>query len=245
MTRDRWQAVAFGAAVQVARFAVLMLALAVGPLVGITGWYLGLFATGACVLFAVILVTARRLWGTSGVLVAWRGPRALLLLIPFVIEVLLWVIPAGLTDRPPGFGLWASSLLLVGVNEELVSRVVVLERMRASFSPVAAVAVTAALFGLQHLSAFATTDRGAWDVVSNVFVSAFYGFALGAFQYRFQWVIPLILLHAAADFTTILSARPLTDLAIAATAIGFIVLGVVILAGISPGFLRRKMRRRR
>lgn len=63
--------------------------------------------------------------------------------------------------------------------------------------------ITAALFGLQHLSAFATTSLGAYDIVTNVLVSACYGFALAAFQLWFAWIVPLILIHGFADFTTI------------------------------------------
>ncbi|WP_309709618.1 CPBP family intramembrane glutamic endopeptidase [Pseudolysinimonas sp.] len=216
-------------AVHIGRFAVLMLALTVAPLIGISGWYMGLFANVACVLYAVVLVTVRRLWRTSGILVGWRGPRAAIVLLVLIAEVLVWAVPGGLENRPPGYGLWALTLLLVGINEELTSRVVVLERLRAAFGPLSAVVLTAALFGLQHLSAFATTGRDAVDIAGNIVVSACTGFALVAFQYRYRWVTPLILVHAAADFTAILSLRPLADLAIAATAVGFVALGLVIL----------------
>lgn len=206
-----------------------MAALAVAPLVGVAGWYLGLFANVACVLYAVVLVTVRRLWRASGILVGWRGPRAAIILLVLLVEVLLWAVPGGLENRPPGFGLWALTLLLVGINEELTSRVVVLERLRSAFGPLAAVALTAALFGLQHLSAFATTGRDAVDIAGNVLVSGCVGFAFAAFQYRYRWVLPLILLHAAADFTSVLSLRPLGDLVIVATAVGFVALGFVTL----------------
>jgi hypothetical protein len=229
MTGDRTRAIGFGAAVHLARFGVIVGALAVAGALGVSGWYLGLAANAACVLFAAALVTWRRLWRVSGILVAWRGRSALLLLLPLLAEVLLWAVPAGLEDRPPGFGLWALTLLLVGVNEELTSRVVVLERMRASFAAPGAVAVTAALFGLQHLSALITTSRTVDDVALNVLVSGCYGAALAAFQYRYRWVAPLILLHAAADFTTVLSLRPLPDPVIAVTVIGFLALATLAL----------------
>lgn len=229
MGNQQWRAVGFGVGVHAARFGVIMVTLAVAPLLGISGWYLGLAANAACVIFAAALVTGRKLWRASGILVAWRGPRALLLLVPLVVEVVLWAVPAGLVERPPGYGLWALTLLMVGLNEELTSRVVVLERMRVVFGPRAAVSVTAALFGLQHLSALATTDRALDDVLLNVLVSACYGFALAGFQYRFHWLGPLVLLHAAADFTTILSARPLPDPVIAVTLVVFIGVGLMAL----------------
>lgn len=101
--------------------------------------------------------------------------------------------------------------------------------MRTSFHAFSAVAITAALFGLQHLSALLTGLRGVEDVLLNVAASACYGFALAAFQYRYAWVLPLVLLHAAADFTTTLSNRPLGDLAVGATSAGFVILGILIL----------------
>lgn len=222
------------------RFGVIMAALAVAPLLGIAGWYLGLAANVACVLVAVVLVTLRKLWRTSGLFSLWRGRTAVLLLLPFVVEVLLWAVPAGLVERPPGFGLWALSLLLVGLNEELISRVVVLERMRRSFGPVGAVGLTGILFGLQHLSAFATTTRSVDDVALNVVVSACYGIGLAAFQYRFRWVLPLVLVHGSADFTTILSAQPLPDLVVAITCVAFLATAALTLRPFAVGRLPRQ-----
>ena len=68
------------------------------------------------------------------------------------------------------------------------------------------------LFGLQHLSAFALTSRGAGDILMNVLLSGVYGFALAAYQLRFRWIRPLILVHALADFTTVLAIELLPDL---------------------------------
>ncbi len=229
MTADRWRALGFGAAVHALRFGVIVGALAVAPLLGISGWYLGLAANFACVVLAVVLVTVRGQWPASGLFSLWRGRTAALFLVPFVIEVLLWAVPNGLIERPPGFGLWALTLLLVGLNEELISRVVVLERMRRSFGPAGAVALTGAFFGLQHFSALATTARTVDDVLLNVLVSACYGIGLAAFQFRFRWVLPLVLIHGAADFTTILSANPLPDAVVAITCVGFLATAAVIL----------------
>ncbi|WP_306366557.1 hypothetical protein [Nocardiopsis sp. CC223A] len=53
----RPSAPAFAVTVTVARFLVISLALAAAPLIGITGWYMGLFANAVCVVFAVALVT--------------------------------------------------------------------------------------------------------------------------------------------------------------------------------------------
>jgi len=236
---DKSRAIAFGASVHVARFGVIMLTLAVAPIFGVSGWYLGITANVACVIFAAVLVTVRGLWRTSGLFTAWRGPVAVVLLLPLLAEALAWAIPFGLVETPPGFGLWGVTLLLVGINEELTSRVVVLERMRASFTPVVAVSITAALFGLQHLSAFATTSRTAEDILLNVLVSGCTGFALAAFQFRFRWVWPLILIHAGADFTAILTARPLSDLVIAGTVVLFLAFGFGILRSMRKTVVER------
>lgn len=235
MTVDRWRAFGFGAGVHLLRFGVIIGTISLAPLLGVSGWYLGLVANIACVIFAIVLVTVRGLWRVSGLFSVWRGRVAALFLVPLVIEVLLWAVPNGLIERPPGFGLWALTLLLVGVNEELISRVVVLERMRRSFGPVSAVALTGALFGLQHLSAFVTTGREVDDVLLNVLVSACYGIALAAFQYRFRWVLPLVLIHAAADFTTILSASPLSDPVVAITCLAFLATAAAILRPLVSG----------
>lgn len=234
MTLDKWRAVGFGSAVHLARFLVIILGLWLAPLLGIGGWYQGLFANVLCVVFAVALVTWRGLWRSIGITRLWAGRAAALVLLVLLAESLLWTVPGGLTEQPPGYGWWAVTLLLVGVNEELVSRGVVLARMRASFTRFPAVAVTAALFGLQHLSAFATTSRDAYDVLTNVLVSACYGFLLAAFQYRFRWILPLILLHAFADFTAILSTDGHSDLVVAATLLVFVGLGILLLRRITP-----------
>ena len=226
------RALGFGVAVHVARFGVIVAGLAIAPLLGITGWYAGLFVNALCTIYAAGLVTWLGLWGRLGLDLRWRGWLAAAAILVLAAEVLLWLVPDGLDVRPPGAALWALTLLLVGVNEELVSRGVVLDRMQRAFNPWLAVLLTAALFGLQHLSAFATSSRGAYDVLTNVLVSGCYGFALAAFQLRFAWILPLILLHASADFTTILSAAGHGDAVVAVTLVLFVGLGIVLLRGV-------------
>lgn len=89
----------------------------------------------------------------------------------------------------------------------------VLERLSRSFGPFASVAWTAALFGPQHLSAFATSQRDVYDIATNVLVSGLYGFAL-------------------ADFTTILTVGGLNDVALIGTLVVFIAFGLLVLRGI-------------
>ncbi|EWS81007.1 hypothetical protein BF93_00885 [Brachybacterium phenoliresistens] len=225
-------ALAIAAAIHAARFGVILGALALGPLLGISGWYLGLFANLACVVFAIVLVTALRMWSSSGIGRLWRSPWAALWLIPFVAEAGIWaLIPGGLAVPPPGVGLWSLTLLLVGINEELTSRVAVLGTLRRGFGRTGAVLGTAALFGLQHLSALATTSRTVDDVLVNVLLSGIAGFAMAAYQARFSWIWPLMLTHAASDFTIIMSdyAAPLWLEVI--VHVGFIGLGIALLRG--------------
>jgi membrane protease YdiL (CAAX protease family) len=232
-----YRAVGFGIGVHVARFGVIMLSLELAPLFGIAGWYAGLFTNAICVVFSAALVTYLGLWRRIGLTTLWRGRTAALLLLVPLVEALLWLFPDGLIEEPPGFGLWALTLLLVGVNEELISRGVVLERMRRTFGPYAAVAITAALFGVQHFSAFATTSRGAYDIATNVLVSACYGFALAAFQFRFAWIVPLMLIHGLADFTTILTSGGLGDLAVMGTLVLFLTYGILVIRGACLGVI--------
>jgi len=208
---DRRIALADAVGVHLLRFAVMLVVLELAGAIGVRGWYLGLVANLAVTVLAVVLMTRRRLWRSSGALRAWRSRAALLALVPFVVEAVSWALPAGLRDQAPGWGWWALTLLLVGVNEELISRGVVLSRLTRAFSPVAAVVLTGALFGLQHLSALVLTSRQLGDVLGNVALSAVFGFALAAYQWRYRWIWPLVLVHATADFTVILSARPLPD----------------------------------
>lgn len=211
------------------RFLVLLVAVELAGAAGLSGWSVGLAANLAVTAFAVALVTRRRLWHSIGMLTPWRSRWALLAIVPLAFEALTWALPAGLAPQSPGYGLWALTLLLVGINEELISRGVVLSRLQTAYRPVWAVALTAALFGAQHLSAFALTGRGAGDILGNVALSAVAGFAWAAFQWRFRWIWPLILVHATADFTTILAVQPLPEPLIALAHVGLLGYGIVVL----------------
>ena len=229
MVAEQWRGVGFGVIIHALRFGVIVGALWIAPLVGITGWYMGLFANGLCGLYAAVLITHYRLWNTIGIRRLWHGRTAALFLLVPLAESLAWILPNGLAFVPPGFGLWALTLALVGFNEELISRGLVLHRLRQSFGTFPAVILTGALFGLQHLSLFATSDRGTYDIVTNMLMSGTVGFAFAAFQYRFSWIWPLIILHAFADFTAIWARSPHGDLFAAGTAVIFVAYGVVVL----------------
>jgi membrane protease YdiL (CAAX protease family) len=235
MTTAQARDLTFGAAVHVARFAVILGGLAIAPSLGIRGWYAGLFVNLLCCLFAAGLVTYYGLWARIGITRLRASPAATLFVLVLLLEALAWILPAGLDVSPPGAGLWALTLLLVGFNEELVSRGVVLERLSRSYEAVPAVVLTGVLFGLQHLSLFATTDRGTYDILTNVLLSGIVGFAMAAFQHRFHWILPLILVHALADFTAIHAKEPHGDVFAAATAVVFLAFGVLALRRLSRG----------
>jgi membrane protease YdiL (CAAX protease family) len=196
------------------RFAVMWAVLEVSPLVGITGWYAGLAVNVVITMLAAAIMTRRGLWVSTGMVVPWRSGLALAALAPFVLEVVAWAIPDGVVDDEPGLALWLLTLLLVGLNEEMFSRGIVLTSLRRAYHPLPAVAITGALFGLQHLSALVLTSRAFGDVAMNVLLSATFGFALAAYQLRFAWLWPLALLHGLVDWTTVLTANPLPDWAI-------------------------------
>lgn len=219
----------FCAAVHLVRFGIIIGGLAVAPFIGVTGWYAGLFVNVLCSLFAAALVTHYRLWARIGFTRVWAGRAAALFLLVPLAEALSWLLPAGLDVSPPGAALWVLTLLLVGFNEELISRGVVLERLSRSYRAFPAVALTGALFGLQHLSLFATSGRGTYDILTNVLLSGIVGFAMAAYQYRFHWILPLILIHALADFTAIHAGAPHGDAFAVATAVVFIVFGLLVL----------------
>lgn len=216
--------------IHVLRFLVMLVVLPIAGALGVEGWYLGLVANVAVSVLASVLMTTRRLWRSSGATVAWRSWAALVVLVPLMFEVVSWALPGGLEERAPGYLLWTLTLVLVGFNEELISRGVVLSRLREVYRPVWAVALTAVLFGLQHLSAFALTSRAAGDILGNVALSAVSGFALAAFHWRYRWIWPLIVVHATADLTTLLAAEPLPDVLVAAAHVLLLTLGVMVLS---------------
>ncbi|WP_158630347.1 acVLRF1 family peptidyl-tRNA hydrolase [Glycomyces terrestris] len=230
------RAILLATAVQLARFGLIVGALAIAPDLGIHGWYQGLFANAVCALFAIAVVTRLRLWRRSGLFALRRSGRAALLLLPFVFEALVWLAyPGGFGPLAPGYGLWALTLLLVGVNEELTSRVAVLESLRTAFSSRWAVLIAGVMFGLQHLSLLATGDPSTEDVVTILVLTSIYGIALGAYQVRFAWVLPLVLVHAASDFTQILTADPVPFAMHAVLSLGLLAFGLRLLAGRREG----------
>ncbi|GAB3699577.1 hypothetical protein GCM10028815_05180 [Mariniluteicoccus flavus] len=107
------------------------------------GWYAGLCANLALAVTAVVIVHRRGLWGRLGGLVP-RSWTALLWLVPLVADVALWLAPHGLRERPPGFLLWGLTLALVGLNEELFVRGIVLARLEQAYARLAAVVLSSA-----------------------------------------------------------------------------------------------------
>jgi hypothetical protein len=221
------RALLLAVAIQLVRFGLIVGSLAIAPDLGIHGWYQGLFANAVCAVFAIGVVSWLRLWPRSGIATLWRSKRAALLLLPFVIEAFVWLVyPGGFGNLEPGYGLWALTLLLVGVNEELTSRVAVLQTLRKSFRPVPAVALAGIMFGLQHLSLLATGSPSTEDLLTILVLTSIYGFALGAYQFRFAWVLPLILLHAASDYTQILTEAPVPFAMHVALSLGLLAYGL-------------------
>ena len=225
-----WRPVLDGIGITVMRFGLMLATLQGARLVGIEGWYQGLTANIVVTIFAFALMTGRRLWRSSGFTTGWRSWIATLALLPLVLEAVSGAT-SGLRFREPGYALWGTTLLLVGLNEDLISRGVILGRLRQAYPPILAVSLTGALFGLQHLSQFALTSRTTDDILLNVLASGIYGFALAAYQYRFRWLWPLVLVHALADFTAILAAKPLPDFVLYVVHVLLLVYGAMLLRG--------------
>lgn len=89
--------------------------------------------------------------------------------------------------------------------------------------------LSAVMFGLQHLSLFATGSSSTEDVVTIVALTAAYGYALAAFQFRFAWILPLILAHAASDFTQILTTEPVPFAMHVLIALAFLAYGLLLM----------------
>lgn len=229
--RVAWRPLGEALGITVVRFALMLATLEAAGLVGVGGWYLGLTANVAATIYGVVLMTRRRLWRGSGFAIGWRSGLAAVAMLPLVAEAASGALGGGYRERDPGFALWGVSLLLAALNEELISRGVILDRLRRAYRPSAAVALTGALFGLQHLSQFAFTSRAADDILLNVLASGIYGFALAAFQDRFRWLWPLVLVHAAANFGVILASDPLPDAVLYVTHGLLLVYGVALLRG--------------
>ncbi|WP_158685218.1 CPBP family intramembrane glutamic endopeptidase [Microbacterium halophytorum] len=241
-SRSPFVAVALGIAIQLARFGVIVGALAVAPMVGVSGWYAGLFANVACVLFAVALVTVLGLWRGSGSARWWRSPLAALWLLPFVLEgALRFALPGGIEVPPPGIALWTCTLLLASLNEELVNRVAVLGVLGRTVGPTWSAVASAALFGLAHLSLLVTTPtRTADDILLNVLASAAFGFALAAFQIRFRWVLSLVLVHAFANASVIFTEVEMPFVGDVAIHAAFVLFGILLLRTGQRGTVARR-----
>lgn len=118
----RFHPLADATAIMLVRFLIMFFTLEVAAAADVGGWYLGLLANVAVTIFAAVLVTRRRLWASIGATTLWRSWWALAALAPLALDAVSWALPAGVVREDPGFLLWGVTLLLVGINEELISR---------------------------------------------------------------------------------------------------------------------------
>lgn len=114
---------AVGTVVHLARFGVILGGLAVAPLIGVHGWYAGLFVNVLCSVFAICLVTYYGLWSRIGIGRRWAGRAA----VPFVL-VLLVEAPADFTVihalQPHGDAFAATTaVVFVGIGIAALRRV--------------------------------------------------------------------------------------------------------------------------
>ncbi len=59
----------------------------------------------------------------------------------------------------------------------------------------------------------------------------------GWYAGRFAWIVPLMLIHGLADFTTILTSGGLGDLAVVGTLVLFVTYGILVIRGACLGVM--------
>lgn len=185
------------------RFALIQVSIMLAPWFGFRGWFIGLFANLTCTLFALSIVAAWHWWEEAGILSlnSWSAPWTIL---PVLLVAVSWAVP-GLVNLEPGWAWWGLTLLLVGINEEVFNRGLMLYSLGQRYAPRIAAGIATTIFGLQHLSNLVTSRSSVEDVLWTCVLAGMWGFAVVAIRLRSHWLIPLICVHALEDFTQILS----------------------------------------
>ena len=126
--------------------------------------------------------------------------------------------------------------LTVGMAEELYFRGLILNFLRHSFRPGAAIALSALFFGFGHV-AIAFTAPGLLMVALSVLGALIFGWLAAEAALLIQSILPLMLFHALFNFIDYHMAAQDTRLAIA-----YFARGAVMLALAFWLFLRRRRR---
>lgn len=108
----------------------MVITLALLPLFGVGGWWLG-FGTNIVVsVLAIYVVTALDLWPQSGMKKLNVSYKELLIISPLLFEALIG-LPQGVSPSKHLASYGGCQRCLVGLNEELFSRVVILSGLRS------------------------------------------------------------------------------------------------------------------
>jgi len=223
--------VGIAVSLEAARFLVILGSLAVAPVFGVAGWYLGLFVNVCCVLYGIAAISVLGLWKQERVLRVKASWRALLWMLPLLLEGTLRFAFGTVSVPPPGLALWIVTLALAALNEELVNRAAIVGTLRRALRPVTVATISATLFGFAHLSLFITTPtRDPVDILLNVVASACFGFALAAYQVLYRWILPLVVAHGFANASVILGGGELSTLGEGLISVAYVAFGVLLFA---------------
>lgn len=102
-------------------------------------------------------------------------------------------------------------MLLVGLNEEVLSRGIILHSLSQKYSQLVSAIICGVIFGLQHLSWIVTnTSVALGEVLLQCVATGLWGFSMAAVRLRSKWLIPLILIHALDNFMFTLRNQPVS-----------------------------------
>jgi membrane protease YdiL (CAAX protease family) len=178
--------------------AIVLGALLLSDLAGISLLSLDLPILLLNAVFAAILIGALRWWKETGFTAPsqWKNLRFLIIPLVLLIAPTLFLQP----QFPPldRAVILIVVTLLIGFQEEAIFRGALLR----TFMPrgaMQAVLISAALFGLIHANSF-LVGRDPIFVISQIVASFLGAIGLGALRIRTNTIVPLILLHALNDF---------------------------------------------
>lgn len=178
-------------------------------------------------------------WSRASGMLPLRPTRTALLTLPLFALAATYAVPGidstaylseGVGPDEGGFVLLCLAVicLLVGLNEELWSRGVILHPLRRLGPWLGSVAV-ALLFSAQHLLNLVAFGARLDDTVAQLVSTAAFGFVLAALRWHDVAILPLAVLHGLGNFLQLASpgAAPLHQQA--AIAVVEVAYGVVLL----------------
>ncbi len=178
--------------------AIVLGALLISKLTGISLLSLDLPMLLLNAIFAAILISVLRWWGETGFNAKshWKNLHFLIIPLALLIGPTLFLQPQ--LPSPDRIIVLIIVTLLIGFQEEAIFRGVLL-RTFMSRGTMQAVLISAAIFGIIHVNSF-LVGRDPLFVVSQIISSFLGAIGLGALRIRMNTIVPLVLLHALNDF---------------------------------------------